>query len=52
MKRYRRVKTTMGRKYIMRMPDEEVAERILFRVVLTVVPFLTAAAFTFIFFKG
>ena len=52
MNRYRRYKTTMGHKYVMRMPDEEVAERILFRVVLTVVPFLPAAAFTFLFFKG
>lgn len=52
MKRYRRVKTTQGHRYTMRMPEEEVAERILYRVVLTVVPFCMAALFTFLFFKG
>jgi len=50
VKRYRRVKTTLGHRYDVRMPDEEVAERILFRVVVTAVPFLMGAAFLFVFF--
>lgn len=40
MSQYRVMKTTMGRKYRMRMADNEVSERELFRLAVVVVPFI------------
>lgn len=40
MSQYKVMKTTMGRKYRMRMADNEVSERELFRLAVVVVPFL------------
>lgn len=39
MKRYVVMKTTMGRKYWVRISEDEAAERLLFRVVLLGLPF-------------
>ena len=40
--KYKLMKTTMGRKYYVRMADDEVAERILYRIALVVLPFITS----------
>ena len=37
---YRTYKTTMGRKYRMRVAEDEAAERELFHIALAMVPFL------------
>lgn len=39
--KYRTFKTTMGRKYRVRMTDDELAERELFHITLILVPFLS-----------
>lgn len=44
--KYRTVKTTMGRKFRVPMTDDEVAERSLFRMAITVLPFLGAVLLT------
>lgn len=38
--RYRTFRTTMGRKYRVRMTEDEVAEQELFNIILVLVPFL------------
>lgn len=38
--KYRTFKTTMGRKYKVPMTEDEIAERSLFRMAITVLPFL------------
>lgn len=38
--KYRTFRTTMGRKYKVRMTDDELAERELFNIVLVLAPFL------------
>ena len=49
---YRTYKTTMGRKYRMREPYDARAERILFRVAIVVLPFVTAAGMMLLWVKG
>jgi hypothetical protein len=39
--KYRTFRTTMGRKYRVRMTDDELAERELFNIILVLVPFLS-----------
>ena len=39
--KYRTFKTTMGRKYKVRMTEDEIAERELFNITLVLVPFLS-----------
>ena len=39
--KYRTFKTTMGRKYRVRMTEDEIAERELFNITLVLVPFLS-----------
>lgn len=39
--KYRTFRTTMGRKYRVRMTDDELAEQELFHIVLILVPFLS-----------
>lgn len=39
--KYRTFRTTMGRKYKVRMTDDELAERELFHITLILVPFLS-----------
>ena len=41
---YKTMKTTMGHKYRMRMAEDEVAERDLFRLAVVVLPFLGTVA--------
>ena len=43
MSQYKTMKTTMGRRYRMRMADDELAERELFRIALVALPFLASA---------
>lgn len=49
---YRAYKTTMGRKYRMREPYDARAERILFRVAIVVLPFVTAAGMMWLWIKA
>ena len=49
---YRTYKTTMGRRYRMREPYDARAEKILFRIVITVLPFVTAAGMMWLWIKG
>ena len=51
MKQYKTLKTTMGRKYRVRMSDEEIAERELFHMAITVLPFLTTILFAIVWLK-
>lgn len=46
MSQYRVMKTTMGRKYRMRMADNEVSERELFRIVVVLLPLLASVLLT------
>ena len=41
---YKTMKTTMGHKYRMRMAEDEVAERDLFRLAVVTLPFLGTVA--------
>jgi len=41
---YRTIKTTMGRKYRMRIPEDELAERRLFHAALVCLPFFGTIA--------
>ena len=45
MSEYRTFKTTMGRKFRVKMTEEEIIERDLFRMMLIVVPFAMIWAF-------
>lgn len=51
MKGYRTFKTTMGHKIRMRMSEEEIAERQLFHMTITVVPFVFTVLITAILFS-
>lgn len=50
--KYRTFKTTMGRKYRVRMTDDELAERELFNIVLVLLPFVSAALMFFLWVKA
>ena len=50
--KYRTFKTTMGRKYRVRMTEDEVAERELFHIALVALPFFTAALMFFLWVKA
>lgn len=47
---YKTLRTTMGRKYRVRMSEDEVAERDMFRLAIVVLPFVTSVLFAVIFF--
>ena len=49
---YRSYKTTMGRRYRMREPYDARLERILFRVAVVVLPFVTAAGMMWLWIKN
>lgn len=49
---YRTYKTTMGRKYRMRITEDEKAERELYWLAVTVLPFITAAGMMLLWVKG
>ena len=51
MKSYKVLKTTTGRKYKVQMSDDEIAERELFYMAITVLPFVTAILFFLIWLK-
>ena len=46
MSQYRVMKTTMGRKYRMRMAENEASERELFRIVVVLLPLLASVLLT------
>lgn len=50
MNKYRTFKTTMGHKIRVRMSDDEIAERELFYMIITVLPFLTVILFACVYF--
>jgi hypothetical protein len=51
MKGYRTLKTTMGRKYRVRVTSEEAAARWLYNVALVVVPFVSSALMFYVWVK-
>ena len=51
MKSYKVLKTTMGRKYKVQMTDDEIAERELFYMAVTVLPFVTAVLLFLVWVK-
>ena len=51
MSQYRTFKTTMGHKIRVRMTEEEIAERDLFRIALVVFPFLASVVMFFLWVK-
>ena len=51
MKRYRVMKTTMGRKYLVRMSDQEVIDQRIYHAVLFILPFITSAIMFWLWVK-
>ena len=51
MKRYRVMKTTMGRKYLVQMTDEEITARRIYNTALVVLPFITSALMFLLWIK-
>ena len=51
MDRYMRIKTTTGHKYNLRMAEDERAARIMYRVALVIVPFISSAVMFLIWVK-
>ena len=51
MKGYKTFKTTMGHKLRVKMSEDEIAERELFYVGITTIPFLTAILFFMVWLK-
>ena len=49
---YMRCKTTMGRRYRMRAPYDARAERVLYWLAITVLPFIGAAGMMWLWLKG
>ena len=52
MKQYKVLKTSEGRKYRVLMSEDEQAERELYWIVVTSLPFLASVLFAFLFFTG
>lgn len=52
MSQYKVLKTTMGRKYKVRMTEDEVAERDLFWLAIVGLPFLASVLMTILWIKG
>ena len=52
MSQYKVLKTTMGRKYKVRMTEDEVAERDLFRLAIIGLPFLASVLMTILWIKA
>ena len=48
---YRTMKTTMGRKYRMRISEDERTERVLYNMSIVFLPFVAAALMFFIWVK-
>ena len=51
MKGYKTLKTTMGRRYRVRITSEEAAARWLYNVALVVVPFVSSALMFYVWVK-
>lgn len=51
MSQYKTIKTTMGHKIRVHMSDQEVLERFLYRVTITVLPFFGSALMFWIWVK-
>ena len=51
MTRYKTFRTTMGHKVRMRMTDDEIAARAIYRIALVLVPFASAALMTFVWIR-
>ena len=51
MKGYRTFKTTMGHKVRVRLSDNEIAERILYRIAIVTLPFVASAGMFFLWVK-
>lgn len=51
MSQYKTVKTTMGRRFRIRMTDDEIAEKELFRIVMIAFPFLASAGMFLLWIK-
>ena len=51
MERYARMKTTMGRRYRVRMSEEERAARWLYNFTIVVLPFVSAAGMFLLWVK-
>ena len=51
MSQYKVLKTTMGRKYKVRMTEDEIAERELFNIVLAVLPFIASVGMFLLWIK-
>ena len=49
---YMKCKTTMGRRYRMRAPHDARAERVLYWIAITVLPFIGAAGMMWLWLKG
>ena len=52
MSQYKVLKTTMGRRYKVRMTEDEIAERDLFRLVVVGLPFLASVLMTILWIKA
>lgn len=51
MSEYKILKTTMGRRFRVRMTEEEIAEKELFRIALVALPFLASAGMFLLWIK-
>lgn len=51
MTRYKTITTTMGHKVRMRMTDDEVAARAIYRISIVLVPFASVALMTFMWIR-
>ena len=51
MKRYIRLKTTEGHRYLVRMTEEEIAARRVYNAVLVILPFVTSVAMFWLWIK-
>ena len=52
MKRYRVMKTTMGRKYLVRVTEDEAEAQRIYWAAVTVIPFVSAALMMLLWVKG
>ena len=51
MKRYRVMKTTMGRKYLVRMSEQEVIDQRIYYAAIVILPFVTSVAMFWLWIK-
>ena len=51
MKRYKKLKTSDGHKYLVRLSDQEIAANRKYWIAVTVIPFVASAAMFFLWVK-